>query len=477
MRARLTVALLLGCSSSSMTDAGLREGAVAGRADGGGTGLADGGPPAEVPDSPPAAVLPDSPPAAVVPDSPPAAPPAIDAPTTPPPPSPPPPSPPPPSPPPPSPPPYSFRVLGPGLDFLEASSDQGGNVWGATATAIYFFRGGAGAGLTFDQSSGLAQGRTTWVDSYWFGTSPSTQPVSFTSVAGGMAGEAFVGNVGYIGDRLRIDPVSGTVEMVEGLAVTSAQQPDPTELTAQQVREVTTLHAVVDLNGPLGGAVWFGGWHGTGVLHGLTRDPATAVCGCADYEEHVHPFSPDGDVVYGGDVRGLAVTPEGDLWIGDKKALYFLPQGSAGSSADLFQLIGVPGRPDLTALDVFPGVDDQTSAIALDGQGGLYVASMANGLAYLAPGSYAPTIWTQADALPSSSLTGVAVDGAGDVWIATHNAGVVRYTPSANRFVSITTDAGLPSNKIRALALDRYGSGPRTLYVATENGIAVYDGP
>src|SRR5262249_23864474 len=156
-----------------------------------------------------------------------------------------------------------FRILGFGVDFLEASSDQGGNIWGASAATIYFFRGGAGDGLTFDQSNGLAHGQTTWTDTYWFGTdaSPSIQPVSFTSVARGMAGQAFIGNVGFIGDRLEIDPASGAVQLLMSMEVTEVQQSDPTELFEQKKRETSTLHALVDLNGPQSGAVWFGGWH------------------------------------------------------------------------------------------------------------------------------------------------------------------------------------------------------------------------
>src|SRR5262249_6645220 len=136
---------------------------------------------------------------------------------------------------PPPPPPYGgFRVLGYGVDFNEASSDQGGNIWGASATKVYFFAGGQGDGRTFDPSNGLAHGRTTWTDTYWFGTTPSTQPVTFTTVAGGTSGQVFVGNIGYLGDRLEIDPVSGTVEKVVSLAITEAQQQDPAELAAQQ---------------------------------------------------------------------------------------------------------------------------------------------------------------------------------------------------------------------------------------------------
>jgi hypothetical protein len=370
-------------------------------------------------------------------------------------------------------------LLATGHDFNDVSADQGGNLWATTAQAVYLFRGGGGGPITYDTSSGLAQGHATWVDTYWFGSpdNPSTQNVTFSAVAGGMAGEVFVGHLGMIGDRLQVDPGSGAVQSIQSLAVTEAQQPDPAELGPQQQREVSVLRAVTDLAGPLGGTVYFGGWHGTSALHGMTLPRGTSVCACADYEEHVHPFGDSGDTVFGTDVRGLALTPEGDLWMGDRRALYFMPERSLGPQTDFFQSVGIPGRPNGSVIDVFPGVDDFTSGIALDANGGIYVASNGNGLAYLAPGSYAPTYFTAADVLPANDLTDVAVDRDGDVWIASHGNGLARYSPSAATFTYYTSKSGLPSDHIRRISLDPFRTDARVLYIATDNGIAVYAGP
>jgi ligand-binding sensor domain-containing protein len=70
----------------------------------------------------------------------------------------------------------------------------------------------------------------------------------------------------------------------------------------------------------------------------------------------------------------------------------------------------------------------------------------------------------------------VVVDPAGDVWIATASAGVVRYQPSSQTWVYYTTASGLPSNDIRAIYLDQYASSGRTVYFATDNGVAAYSG-
>jgi hypothetical protein len=372
-------------------------------------------------------------------------------------------------------------VLGTGTDFRDVSTDEGHGVWAAASNAVYYFHGGATS--TYNQANGLAQGHSTWVDNYWcMGDGvpcPYTWNVTFTSVAGGLPGQAVVGNIGYIADRLNVDPASGAVQSVVGLQVTSTQQSDPTELSEQKQREVASWKVVVDLNGTYNGTAYMGGWHGTSAFHDIGTSRASGICGqgCADYEEHIHGFFDGGTQPGGRDVHALAITPEGDLWMGDADVISFVPQRSAGANADFFQPVAIPGQPNASTLDVFPGVTDNTFGLALDKAGGLYVASYGNGLAYLAPGSYAPSYWSTADKLPQNYLTGVAVDGSGDVWIATATAGVARYQPSSKMWVYYTTASGLPSNDVRAVYLDKYAASGRAVYFATDNGVAVYTGP
>jgi ligand-binding sensor domain-containing protein len=261
--------------------------------------------------------------------------------------------------------------------------------------------------------------------------------------------------------------------------VTSTQQPDPTELAAQKQREVASWKVIVDLNGTLGGTAYMGGWHGTSAFHGMSQSRTSGICGqgCGDYQEHVHGFFNGNTEPGGRDVRALAITPTGDLWMGDADVISFIPQRSAGPNADFFQPVAIPGQPSATALDVFPGATDNTFGLAVDAAGGLYVASYGNGLAYLAPNSYSPTYWSAADKLPQNYLTGVAVEPSGDVWIGTQNAGVARYQPATKTWVYYTTASGLPSNDVRAVYLDRYASSGRTIFFATSNGVAAYSGP
>ncbi len=372
-------------------------------------------------------------------------------------------------------------VLGAGTDFRDVSTDEGHGVWATTSSTVYYFHGGATS--TYNQSSGLAQGKTTWVDDYWcLGDGmpcPYTWNVTFTSVAGGLPGQVVVGNIGYIADRLDVDPSSGAVRSVVGLQVTSTQQSDPTELMAQQQREVASWKVVLDLNGTYNGTAYMGGWHGTSAFHNMGTSRTSGICGqgCGDYEEHIHGFYDGGTQPGGRDVHALAITPEGDLWMGDADVISFVPQRSVGPNADFFQPVAIPGQPNASSLDVFPNVDDNTFGLALDKAGGIYVASYGNGLAYLAPGSYAPSYWSAVDRLPQNYLTGVAVDGDGDVWIATATAGVVRYQPASQTWVYYTTASGLPSNDVRAVYLDKYAASGRGVYFATDNGVAVYTGP
>jgi hypothetical protein len=359
-------------------------------------------------------------------------------------------------------------VLGGGIDFRDASSDQGGGTWAATSAAAYYWPKGSTSAHTYNQANGLAQGKYTWNDDYWcIGTTPcpTTYNVVFTSVAGGMAGQVIVGNIGYIADRLEVDPASGAVRYVQGYQVTSAQQPDPTELKEQQRRVVATWRSIVDLNGVWNGTAYIGGFHGTSAIHALDGG-----CSCTDFEEHVHPFFDGATQTAGADMRGYALTALGDVWVGDRDVVALYLARSRGPTANLDQTWAA-------SLDVFPGVRDEVWGVGVDAQGGVWVASYGQGAAYLAPSTYVPTYYGMADKLPTNYLTGVAVDKNGEVWFATFNAGVVRYTPASKTWTYYTTASGLPSNDIRNIYVDRYSSTARTVYIATANGVAVYAGP
>lgn len=367
------------------------------------------------------------------------------------------------------------RILLAGQGVLDASTDRGGGVWAVTAAAVFYFRPGVATPSRYDQSAGLARGWRTWQDTYYSGTAnaPAALPVTFSAIAGAAAGEAIVGNVGAIADRITVDPSSGTLVAVENMKVTMAQSGSGEELAEHLKRVVATHTIAVDLDGTFNGTAYVGGWHGFSAFHGLDGD-----CGCLAFEEHQH-FIPGAELgwcdsagtangCWGGDVRGLAIAPNGDIWAGDRHFVQRLAQRSLGPHTGLFDR----GVAWTAAIDVFPAVRDEVHGLATDGDG-VWIGSEGNGLAYLA-GDKPLVYWSREHRLPMNTLHGVVVDAAGGVWIATASAGLARYRPSGGDWSYYTAESGLPSSSINAIAVDRMAGGGRTLLVATANGLAMF---
>lgn len=354
-------------------------------------------------------------------------------------------------------PPAPLTVAGtllPGLEVLDVSVDQGGGVWAVTRETVYYFPPGRSTPYTYDQKDGLARGWSTYEDK-WF--DPGTHPVTFASVAGATPGAAVIGNIGALADRLVVDPSSGAVRALENLKVPDRSDPD--YIYERQIRVISAVEVVVDLNGTYEGTAYLGGFHGFYALHGLTGD-----CRCLAFEEHQHYV--DDVVLAGSDVHGLALTADGDLWAGDRDLVTLLPQRSKGPRTGLFD------HDFVAAIDVFPGRRDEVFDLAVDGAGGVWVASYGNGLAYLAPVTHAARYFSAADTLPQNRIRALALDGSGAVWIGAATAGLARFQPQAGTWTYHTTASGLPADGIYALHYDAL-SGSGRLYVATASGVAI----
>jgi ligand-binding sensor domain-containing protein len=282
--------------------------------------------------------------------------------------------------------------------------------------------------------------------------------VTFRSVAGATSGQAIVGNVGAIADRLEVDPATGAILRIENMAVrapTASDSPEKAaELEEQRKRVVLSYAVAVDLNGTLQGTAYLGGTHGTSAFHGVVSSSSSS------FEQHVHAFGNGGTEVLGTDVKALAFDAAGDLWTGELKAVTHLPQRSLGAGASLFQSFD-------RVIDVWPGTDDNVEGIGVDGAGTVWVASFTNGLARLGGATFSPTYVTS----PSNQFTSLAIDRAGRVWLGSVS-GLHRYTPSTNTWELFTTAHGLPSNGIRAVRADGL-TGAGSILVATSNGVAV----
>ena len=262
-------------------------------------------------------------------------------------------------------------MLGAGTDFRDVSTDEGHGVWAMTSSTVYYFHGGATSTYTDRQRPGagaVARGPSDyWCGPGFGGTCPATYNVTFTSVAGGTPGQVVVGNIGYIADRLDVDPVDGRGaerRRLEG-DLDAAARSDGARWRSSSARS-RRGRSIVDLNGTYNGTAYMGGWHGTSAFHNIGSSRTRGICGsgCGDYEEHIHGFF-NGGTQPGGARRARARHHhEGDLWMGDADVISFVPQRSAGANADFFQPVAIPGQPNASALDVFPGVTDNTYGLA-----------------------------------------------------------------------------------------------------------------
>jgi hypothetical protein len=368
-----------------------------------------------------------------------------------------------------------------GVNVLDVSTDRGGGIWAVSTSTVYYFPPGRATPFTYDQSNGLARGWRTWQDPYYNGTAdqPATMPVTFSAIAGATEGQAVVGNIGAIADRLVVDTKTGAVQRVENLRITSASTSG--ENIEEHLKRVVATHKVITaLDGAFAGTAYLGGWHGFYALHGLKGDCG----GCSsDFEEHQH-YIPNGDPLNGcdssgpqfgcwdGDVWGLAMSPQGDVWAGDRHFVQLLKQGSLGPNTPFYG----DSRVGFTVgIDVFPGVRDEVHGLAVDQAGGVWVASDGNGLAYLAPNSWSPTYWSAATTLSQDHLRGVAIDPEADVWIGTADAGVMRYRASEDRWTYYTSASDLANDAVNTVYVDQFARS-RRVFIATQAGITVYDG-
>lgn len=337
--------------------------------------------------------------------------------------------------------------------FRDVGADRGGGIWAVTSTAVYYWQRLDALPYTYTQTSaGLARSNSTY---------------RFASIAGGLAGHAYVGNLGAIGDHLVVNPTTGAVVQVENMVVPYFPR---SEYEEHLVRVTAGLRMLVDFDGTYNGTVYNGGVHGVTAWHGVNGS-----CGCAQYEEHAHYIPPsecDSTVpssgCWGGDTRGLAISPQGDLWTGDEHFVALLPQRSLGPSTGLFEFFTL-------GVDVFPAANDEVSALAADTAGGVWVASYGQGLAYLAPLTYQPSYYDRSRQLPQNRVTAVAVDPLdGSVWVGTDYGGIARKQGEVWRYY--TWQSGLPSDGITTIFIDRYAS-PRRVLIATQEGVAIYAGP
>lgn len=338
--------------------------------------------------------------------------------------------------------------------ILDVSSDAGGNVWAANRASLLLLRPGSAEWETFTEDDGLSE-----------------YPV--ISVAGGNANEVWVGYEGLFPDDNPFDDPpdiskSGDVDRIriDGRTVDrfhyDISSPPNTIPGYPEARDIlrTCYKVVPVLSGPAAGDVWFGCNHGMAMWHG----------GHGRIFEHEHTgIDVDGSLVTG-DFRGIAVMPDGNVWIGGAVRSGLLRYADAGRNfwAPIDPIIEI--WPPGVALD--PQGYDWIMHFEPDAGGGLWIASYGNGVAYRGPGG-GFTYLTTGNGLPDNRVRELALDTDGSVWMATEG-GLIRWRDGAVVQLFDARD-GVPGGPLSVHVDSR--SSPRRVIMGTTDGVGIYDGP
>lgn len=332
------------------------------------------------------------------------------------------------------------------------SADRGGNVWAADLESLLLLRRGSETWEFFTEEDGLL-------------------PYPILSVAGGEDLEVYVGYEGLFPDDNPFDDPpeiskSGDVDRIRlrGGALDRFHydlSSPPSDLYPEGRDILRSCYRIVPvLDGPFAGDVWFGCNHGVAMWSARFQQVI----------EHLHPAINIGASLFTGDFRGIAIAPDGNVWVGGAARTGLVQYATEGGNfwARISPELDV--WPEGVALD--PEGHDWVMALAADDAGGLWVASFGNGLAYRAPdGSF--RYLTTADGLPDNRIRDLALDLDGSLWVAAGD-GLVRVV--GGRVAQVLGAADGLAGSITSVFVDRSQS-PRRLIIGTTHGIAIYDGP
>ncbi|HUB10071.1 MAG TPA: two-component regulator propeller domain-containing protein [Myxococcales bacterium] len=315
----------------------------------------------------------------------------------------------------------SGTLLYPGTDAREASADQGGNVWIATANGVQVLPADGGSAIGYDSDAGLPDD-------------------DVRCATGGVPGQALVG----FGPQLQSGADQIDLLTLSGGSVSGA--PKIFDITGEIVE---ANHIVYDAPRH---QYWIG-----------TNEGVSMLSAAGDAIEHRHPVHPHGATL------GLAVTPGGDVWDGDQFQLSKLNSGPQGDFDATFDPVLQPW--------VQSGQD--IAAVLVDGSGDIWAGSLDRGLAQLDPNAFTVQVWTLAAGLPSLSVQSLALDADGTLWVAT-DTGLGRLNPTSGswtvfRAPPIVPGSSLPSDDVIDVTIDSSQS-PRRVIVTTSQGVVAYDG-
>jgi sugar lactone lactonase YvrE len=338
---------------------------------------------------------------------------------------------------------------------LDADIDAGGNLWAVDKAHLYLLRTGAGAVEAFDGNDGL-------------------RPDALRSVAGGLAGTAWVGHLGE-GDAnedpewmRRTGGVSKVLLRGAELAVTSYELSSPPGFYAKYPDgryKLRTVHrAYATRSGPRAGDVWFG------CNHGVALVPAQGT----PVLEHHHPgyCEPDpatnGCTLRTGDVPAVAFTSTGDVWFGGTYGVGLLAYATSPGAFwgdEPVRNLALWSKP--MAPNSHGSVD--VVGLAVESDGTLWAASAHSGLARRSSDGTVD-LFDAGGGLPSNKLTDVALDSSGHLWLGTRDQGLVRLETASGEWRRVEPFSAGRIDRVKGVTRD---GGEATVLVVANGAVRV----
>lgn len=351
------------------------------------------------------------------------------------------------------------------------TSDAKGNLWVAGGSEGLFL---LQPGETTFRRFTIADGLTPFVDS----NGPQQQEA--LSVEGGPANTVFVGYRGHHGGLQMNDPPyllkSGDADKVvwDGAAITVTHldiSTPPGDLNYPNGRDLIrdVLRMQYD---PATGDLWIGGNHGVAIWHGTYKI----------IQEHQHAaingYTASGQyTLLSGDWYGIALAPSGDFWFGGGHRLAKINFSARRRFWDPVDPI-IDVWPDPVPADAQPNqrVDDFVQDLAVSSNGAVWVGSIPNGLAVVAPDGTISTF--DKGRFVDPKITALEVDPSdGSLWVGHIWGGLTRL--SGGQYVPYSEalfGPGVISQDVPDIQSDRL-SGQRRILVAFGSGIVgIYTG-
>jgi hypothetical protein len=348
-------------------------------------------------------------------------------------------------------------------DIIDASPDDGQNIWAASPDTLYQLKPGASSWVKFTAADGLHI--QPFID-------PDGNPsvTAITGIAGGAANQVFVGYHGYEDD----DRYNDT------LAVRVLGQAD--KVTLGSDGKIADLHYLFRCDGDQG--TGNGCWEDRSVRRMLYVHSGTAaghlfigfdhgVTHVVNdvFGDHIHVETwyhyPDGHVTEKiGEQYGLFAMPSGDLWTASAYGVG-LQTWSPDSKAwvhNNFKEAFTLYTSDHT-LDTADGYREDNRGVGVTPDGNVWFASKTHGLASW--DSSTPHNYTNVKTWSAPPLLDLAADSDGTLWLVSIDGQLLRFDPKANGY---SVFPGLDG--VRRIVMDTTVT-PRALYVSMSSGVAV----